>query len=90
MASIHDTCYPRLKPNPSELELKNNFLPTQSDIALLDKNTSHHTLHIRLGFMLMLKSYQCLGYFTPINNIPKSIIKYISNSLNIRESKVNF
>ena len=45
-----------IKPNPSELELKNNFLPTQSDIALLDKNTSHHTLHTRLGFMLMLKS----------------------------------
>jgi hypothetical protein len=45
MAAIHETAYPRLKPNPDEQELKQNFLPTQAEIALLKTNTSERSPH---------------------------------------------
>lgn len=81
MTAIHETAYPRLKPNPNKQELKQNFLPTQAEIDLLNVNTSERSPHSQLGFMLSLKCYQCLGYHISINAIPKSIVEYIANSI---------
>ena len=81
MTAIHDTAYPRLKPNPDEQELKQNFLPIKAELELLNKSTSEKSPHSRLGFMLSLKCYQCLGYHIPINTIPKPIIEYIANNI---------
>ena len=36
MTAIHETAYPRLKPNPDEYELKQNFFPTTQEIELLN------------------------------------------------------
>ncbi|MCW8399477.1 DUF4158 domain-containing protein [Legionella sp. PATHC038] len=88
MTAIHDTAYPRLKPNPDEQELKQNFLPIKAELELLNKSTSEKSPHSRLGFMLSLKCYQCLGYHIPINTIPKPIIEYIANCIDIKVDKV--
>ena len=87
MTAIHETAYPRLKPNPDEYELKQNFSPTKEEIELLNKNTSKKSPHSQLGFMLSLKCYQCLGYHIPINAIPKPIIEYVANSIEIKLDK---
>lgn len=87
MTAIHETAYPRLKPNPDEYELKQNFSPTKEETELLNKNTSRKSPHSQLGFMLSLKCYQCLGYHTPINAIPRSIIDYIANAIEIKFDK---
>ena len=87
MTAIHETAYPRLKPNPDEYELKQNFFPTKQEIELLNKNTSKKTPHSQLGFMLSLKCYQCLGYHISINSIPKPIINYVANSIKIELDK---
>lgn len=62
MTAIHETVYPRLKANPYEQELKQNFLLTTAELELLNKSTSETSPHSQLGFMLLLKCYQCLGY----------------------------
>ena len=87
MTAIHETAYPRLKPNPDEQELKQNFLPTEAELELLNKSTSEKSHHSRLGFMLSLKCYQCLGYHISINTIPKPIIEYIANCIEIKVDK---
>ena len=37
--------------------------------------------------MLSLKCYQCLGYHIPINAIPKPIIEYVANYIEIKLDK---
>ena len=87
MTSIHETAYPRLKPNPDEQELRQNFLPSAVELDLLYTNTSKRSPHSQLGFMLSLKCFQCLGYHISIKAIPKLIIEYIASQLNIQSYK---
>lgn len=39
MAAIHETAYPRIKPNLNRRELKEIFTPTQEELILLDSKT---------------------------------------------------
>lgn len=87
MTSIHETAYPRLKPNPDKRELKQNYFPSKAEIELLNVNTSKHSPHSQLGFMLSLKCFQCLGYHISINAIPKSIVEYVSDCIDIQVDK---
>ena len=83
MTAINETAYPRLKPNPTQQELKQNFLPTPEEFKLLNGNTSSKSPHSQLGFMLSLKCYQCLGYHASINTIPKPIVELVLSKINL-------
>ena len=74
MTAIHETAYLRLKPNPDEQGLKQNFSPSAAELELLYANTRERSPRSQLGFMLSLKCFQCLGYHISINAIPKSIV----------------
>lgn len=87
MTAIHETAYPRLKPNPNEKDLKYNFQPTDEEVNLLSKHTSQKSPHSRLGFMLSLKCYQCLGFHISINVIPRPIVDFIATCLDIKYDK---
>ncbi|MDA7742375.1 Tn3 family transposase [Francisellaceae bacterium] len=87
MTAIHETAYPRLKPNPDKQELEQNFTPANSEFDLLNANTSGLSAHSQLGFMLSLKCYQCLGYHIQINTIPKVIIEHVSRCLDVEIDK---
>ena len=39
MAAIHETAYPRIKPNLSHQELKEIFTPSEEELALLNRKT---------------------------------------------------
>jgi hypothetical protein len=39
MSAIHETAYPRIKPNLSPKELKEVFTPTEEELSLLDSKT---------------------------------------------------
>ena len=39
MAAIHETAYPRIKPNLSHKELKDIFTPQEAEISLLNSKT---------------------------------------------------
>jgi len=88
MAAIHETAYPRIKPNLSSREIKEIFTPTAEEIYLLDAKTKKSLHASRLEFMLILKYYQYLGRPIVVRNIDASIKKYIAEILGI-DSTIN-
>lgn len=83
MAAIHETAYPRIKPQLTHKELKDLFTPTSEELALLNAKTKKTLLAPRLGFMITLKCYQYLGRPIRLNKVNDTIKKYISTSLGI-------
>lgn len=81
MAAIHETAYPRIKPNLSIKELKELFTPTEEELLLLSSKTKKTLSMSRLGFMIILKCYQYLGRPVDVQKIDISIKKYISDKL---------
>ena len=83
MASIERTAYPRFKRNPLAKELDALYTPTDDELsfarALARKAQS------RFGLLLLLKSFQRLGYFPALEDIgvwgamePKTNVRKIS------------
>ncbi|CEG56883.1 DUF4158 domain-containing protein [Legionella fallonii] len=86
MTAIHETAYPRLKPNPSPDELEKNFKPTYDEIFLMEDSTKSSLSDVyKLGFILTLKCFQCLGYVVNIQKIPEVIVNYISQAMGIQK-----
>lgn len=78
---MHETVYPRFKSNISEKELNDIYTPTQEQIKFSQKVARGE--NAKLCFLIMLKSFQRLGYFVSLANVPQSIIQHISNETNI-------
>jgi hypothetical protein len=85
MAAIHETAYPRVKPNFSQKELKEIFTPTEEELFLLKIKTKRTLPVPRLGFMITLKYYQYLGRPIKINNIDEYIKKFIADKVNVSQ-----
>lgn len=83
MAAIHETAYPRIKPNLSHKELRELFTPKEEEISLLNSKTKISLVVPRLGFMLLLKCYQYLGRPVNLQKIDISIKKYVAEILGI-------
>lgn len=82
MTAIHETAYPRLKPHPTSMELEKNFMPTDDDRILMEESThSSATITNKLGFMVTLKCYQCLGYAVSMKDVPDEVGNYISQAI---------
>ncbi len=81
MTAIHETAYPRLKPHPSPTELEKNFKPTFDEIMLMENSTRSASTINKLGFIVTLKCYQCLGYAINLKDVPETIISYVSKVL---------
>lgn len=81
MANINDTAYPRFKNNISEKDLINVYTPTPMEILYANEVTRSHKN--RLLFLIMLKTYQRLGYFVNIQEVPKIIINHIARATNM-------
>lgn len=81
MPGIHETVYPRFKNTISEKELADIYTPTYEEINLSQKIVRGE--NAKLCFLIMLKSFQRLGYFIALINIPQAIIQHISNVTNI-------
>lgn len=83
MTLIDRTAYPRFKQYPSRLELAELYTPTPEEIKFVKSRVrSHESL---ICFMVMLKSFQRLGYFTQPEYVPATIIKHLRSSLKIGE-----
>lgn len=83
MAAIHETAYPRIKPNMSHHELKEIFTPSEEELALLNRKTKKTLPAPRLGFIIILKSYQYLGRPIKVQTIDNYIKKYIAERIGI-------
>jgi Tn3 transposase DDE domain/Domain of unknown function (DUF4158) len=76
-----DTAYPRFNSRPSETELERFYTPTENERTFCDVYTRSAT---RLGFVLLLKAYQRLGYFVTSDQIPGAIIDHIAAAIGER------
>ena len=67
MLSPSDTAYPLLKESPTGRELQELFTPNLFELGFAGENTRQPIP--RLGLLLLLKSFQKLGYFVRIAEI---------------------
>jgi TnpA family transposase len=83
MTVIERTAYPRFKQHPSAKELAELYTPTPEEIKFIKSRVrSHEGL---LSFMVMLKSFQRLGYFPHPEQVPVTIIRHLRSCLRLRE-----
>lgn len=86
MAAIHETAYPRIKPNLNYKEQKEIFTPTAEELFLLETKTKKTLPISRLGFMITLKCYQYLGHPIKVQKLDTSIRKYIAERIEVDQA----
>ena len=87
MLTIQETAYPRLKTNVSARDLATLYTPTPHEIALAQKAT--HGPVACLGFLLLLKTFQRLGYFVLVSQIPTAIVEHLAQTLRLEAAIVD-
>ncbi|QIV96013.1 TnpA family transposase [Allofrancisella inopinata] len=77
MSTIERTAYPRYSSRRKikSQELDNFYRLNSSEIRLMKKHARSD--QYRLSFAIQLKTFQNLGYFIPLDNVPDEIINYI-------------
>jgi hypothetical protein len=81
VASIERTAYPRFKRYYTPNELKTIYTPTPSEKSFALSNTSGQVNYFNL--IVLLKTFQRLGYFPKLSEIPYQIVNCIHNNLNL-------
>jgi hypothetical protein len=71
-----DTAYPRLKTSFNSGELERWYSPTPEEYKFYEKVVRGQSN--RFGFLLILKTFQRLGYFVTSNQIPDAIIAHLA------------
>lgn len=86
MTSIERTAYPRFKRQFTTKELTEIYTPTSSEIAFAYSTTKGENNILNL--LVILKSFQRLGYFPSISDIPLKIINHIRSHLKFKSDIV--
>lgn len=84
MPNIHDTAYPRLKSSVTENELDKYYTPSHEEIAQALRFVKGQTA--RLGFLILLKTFQRLGYFVKIADVPERMVGHVAQFLGFRKT----
>jgi len=82
MASIERTAYPRFKRNPSSHDLNELHTPTEEETAFAQKLARSPT-HL-LALVILLKSFQRLGYFPKLEEVPPAIVSHLRSCLHLK------
>ncbi len=81
MPSVSETAYPRLKSHFTVKELQKIYTPTLEDVQFALKHT--RTADTRLSFLILLKTFQRLGYFIPLSSVPQPVVKHICEQMKL-------
>lgn len=84
MTTLHETAYPRLKPDPTLKELQDIYTPTEAELAFVAATATRPTA--QLAVLVHLKLFQRLGYFTLLADVPERIIQHIAQTAGDRRS----
>jgi Domain of unknown function (DUF4158) len=76
--SVHETAYPRLKSHPSPHELAMVYTPTKDEVALAEG--AARSVIARVGFLILLKTFQRLGYFVLLHDVPPTIVEHLAHT----------
>ena len=79
MTAIHETAYPRIRSNLSDHELEAVYTPTQDDLAFIERSTKS-TVAV-FGGMILLKTFQRLGYFPPFDALPPRLMRHLATTM---------
>jgi hypothetical protein len=72
MSGIRDTAYPQMKSAPSARELADVYTPNFVELVWAEKRTRESAP--RVGLLVLLKTFQRLGYFVSLPEIPRPIL----------------
>jgi len=78
MPSVNETAYPRLKLHPTPKELAAVYTPSPDELELADAQAQRATP--RVGFLILLKTFQRLGYFPKLADVPPAIAHHVATS----------
>ena len=76
MTAIHETAYPRIRSHLSDKELEELYTPSADDLAFIDGSTKSTVA--AFGGVVLLKTFQRLGYFPPFDAIPLRLIHHLA------------
>ena len=79
MPNAHETAYPRLKTSIGRRELIELYTPTPAEVELATGVSKGEPA--RLAFLILLKTFQRLGYFIALRDVPRGIVEHIGNDL---------
>ncbi len=85
MTSRERTAYPRFKPVMTDRDLYDLYTPTEDDLQFLKQATRQEPV-LRLNVLLLLKTFQALGYFPDLSDIPEAIIDHVRLALKIPQA----
>jgi Domain of unknown function (DUF4158) len=75
--TVAETAYPRLKNQVKEKELTEIYTPTPEELNLASLHTRKGAT--KLEFLVLLKTFQRLGYFVAPTTVSSAIVKHIAN-----------
>jgi TnpA family transposase len=81
MTAIERTAYPRFKSQATIKELTELYTPSASELAFAQTQVKSKRGLLRL--LVMLKSFQRLGYFPPSEAVPPTVVGHIRACLNL-------
>jgi TnpA family transposase len=77
MPTVHETVYPRLNNNVGGRELIGLYTPTEAELELAARASKGEAA--RLAFLVLLKTFQRLGYFIALRDVPRGIVEHIGH-----------
>ena len=83
MASIERTAYPRLKKHFTKSELHLFYTPTLEEIFFVRETARNDEPHLHL--LVQLKTFQRLGYFPRLEDVPEAVIAHLRSALHLPE-----
>jgi hypothetical protein len=78
MTAIQDTAYPRIRSSLTIHELARIYTPTSDELVLARRTT--RGMVARICFLVLLKTFQRLGYFITLTDVPPSIVQHIADT----------
>jgi TnpA family transposase len=76
MTAIHETAYPRIRSHLSDKELEELYTPSADDLAFIAGSTKSTVA--AFGGVVLLKTFQRLGYFPPFDALPLCLIHHLA------------
>lgn len=76
---LQETAYPCFRKNTRAKDLFEFYTPTKEELSFADSFIRAKTL--KLGFFVLLKSFQRLGYFVATTSVPEDIAKHIADAI---------
>ncbi|MEU9005376.1 DUF4158 domain-containing protein [Streptomyces sp. NPDC048551] len=81
MASVERTAYPRFKRTMTSRELHQAFTPGTAEV-MWARGKARSPEHL-LALVVLLKSYQKLGYFPDLDEVPKLVVEHVRGLLEL-------